>query len=524
MGMTSQTMGRVHLPLADIKNKKWDAIVIGAGHNGLVCAAYLAKAGKSVLVLEARQVVGGAATLEEVLPGIRMSPCAYVVGLLHSKVISELGLREAGFTWYPADGGMFVPFEDGSSIQFWNDDDRCEEEIRKFSPKDVAGWKAMGALKKRLRDKIRPEGDGDLWIGNPPSREELERRLAGDPDAKALLFDWSMNEMLEKFFQDERLHLAYMGQGVIGTKASPFEKGTASVHFHHASGRMDGMPGTWGYVKGGMGMVSFLLTDIAQKLGAAVTTETPVKRILPGEGVELESGETLYAKTVISNADPKTTLRLLGNNAEAGWKRKVDSIAMTGCTVKVNVALTELPNFKTRPGTNEPHHLAQVNTPLTKAEWRASFEAMSQGKLASKLWTELYFHTAYDKTVSRDGIHTMSVFAQYVPYEFAEGNWDTRREEVGDLALNALAAHTSNIPKAVHHRVIMGPPDIEKKVGLHGGHIFQGEILPNNLWENRLGAKTPMDGVYLCGSGIHPGGSVIGINGRNAAQEVLKHG
>lgn len=520
----ASVLGRVGrpAPLKELAAKTWDAIVVGAGHNGLTCAAYLAKAGLKTLVLEAREGVGGACTLEEVMPGVRMSPCAYVVGLLHPLVMRELDMKGHGFAWTPADGGMFVPFPDGSSVQLWNDDAKCEEEIRRFSPRDVEGWKAFGALKKRVRDKLRPEGAGDIWVGASPSRAAIEDRLAGDPLAKKLMFEWSMVECLEHFFQDERLQLAYMGQGVIGTNASPYEPGTAYVHFHHASGRMDGLAGTWGYVKGGMGRVSFILYDIAKEAGAVIAPSSPVARIIPGEGVELESGERFHAKSIVSNADPRVTLRLLGDRADPAFKEKAERIPIKGCTMKINLALRELPNFKARPGTNEPHHLGQVNTPLTKTEWHEAHRIAAGGEIPPKLWTELYFHTAYDTSVSRDGIHTMSVFAQYVPNEFAQGTWDTRRDDVAKVALDSIGAYVSNFPDVILHREVMGPPDIERKVGLTGGHIFQGEILPQYLWDSRPQARIAPDGVYLCGSGAHPGGSVIAINGRNAAMAVLE--
>jgi phytoene dehydrogenase-like protein len=529
---TASVLGEIGLPvpIRDLAAKTWDVIIVGAGHNGLACAAYLSRAGKRVLVVESRLRVGGACTIEEPFPGIRMSPCAYLAGLLHPLVVEELDLPRRGFQWTPAVNGLFVPFLDGSSIQLWDDDDRCSEAVRKLSPADVDGWNAMCDVIRRLRDALRPaaknNSDRDLWIGDSPTRDEIENRLGNDAEARAVLFDWSMAEMVEHYLTDERLQIAMLGQGVIGTNASPFDPGTASIRFHHSSGRLGGMPGMWGYVKGGMGMVSFYFCDAAREAGATVVSGVPVAQIIPGEGVVLEGGDRISAPIIISNADPRRTLAMLGNSADASWKARIEEIPIEGCTVKLNVHLRELPNFTASPGTNQAHHYGQINTPLTKQEWKAGYAAARRGELPDHLWCELYFQSVHDSTVVPHGEHTMSVFAQYVPYKFAHGTWDNRRDQVRALAMKSLARFCSNIgdsltASAVLDAQVLGPPDIEQKVGLTGGHIFQGECLPAYMWDKRLTARTPMQGIYLCGACTHPGGSVIGINGRNAAMAVL---
>ena len=526
---TAAVLGEVGLPMPirELAAKTWDVIVVGAGHNGLACAAYLARAGQRVLVIESRARVGGACTIEEPFPGVRMSPCAYLAGLLHPLVVKELELPRRGFEWTPAVNGLFVPFLDGSSVQLWDDDARCEEEVRKLAPDDVNGFNAMCDVIRRLRDALRPEGEDDLWIGDAPTREQIELLLGDDVEARAMLFEWSMAEMVEHYVRDERLQVAYLGQGVIGTNASPFDPGTASIRFHHSSGRLGGMPGMWGYVKGGMGMVSFYFCDAAREAGATVVSGVPVAEILPGDGVVLEGGERIAARVVVSNADPRRTLTMLVSAADAGWRARVEEVPIEGCTVKLNVHLKELPNFTARPGMNQAHHYGQINAPLTKNEWKAGFAAAKRGELPEHLWCELYFQSVHDASVVPYGTHTMSVFAQYVPYKFARGTWDERRDEVRALAMKSLTRFCSNIgdgglDSAVIEAQVLGPPDIEQKVGLTGGHIFQGECLPQYMWSNRLSARTPMRGVYLCGACTHPGGSVIGINGRNAAMAVLK--
>jgi phytoene dehydrogenase-like protein len=521
----ADVLGQIGLPapIKELAARPWDVIIVGGGHNGLTCAAYLAQADKKVLVLEARERIGGACTVEETWPGYRISPCAYVVGLLHPLVVKELALVAHGFEWMPASGGLFVPFDDGSSIQLWDDLERCEAEIKRFAPGDLAGWHALHNLMEQVCDAIRPPDERDMWIGPAPTRAMIEARLNGDRDAIALLFEWSMAEFMERYLADERLQLAYMGQGVIGTMASPFDPGTASIYLHHFCGRLhEGELGVWGYVKGGMGTISFILCDIAREAGAVVAAGVPAARILPGEGVELAGGERIHAPIVVSNADPQVTMRLLGEAVDPGWRTQVEAIPMTGCTIKLNVALHELPDFIARPGTREPHHLATINTPLTKTEWQSGYEAARAGQLPDRLWTEIYLQTAHDPGVAPEGKHVMSVFAQYVPHTFAEGDWDSRREEAGQTTLNSIARYCRNLPEAVINMQILGPPDIEQKTGLTGGHIFQGECLPNYMWSNRLQPRTPMPGVFLCGACTHPGGSVIAINGRNTAMEILR--
>jgi len=520
-----QTLGQVGLPapVAELARKRWDAIIVGAGHNGLTCAFYLARAGRRVLVLEARERIGGACTLEETWPGYRVSPCAYVAGLLHPRVIEELELPRRGYRWTPAMGGYFVPFEDGTSIQLWDDEARADEELRRFSPRDVKGRHDMHSLMKRVCDALRPPDDRDLWLQRAPSREEIERRVNHDPDAIGLLFEWSMAELMERYLVDERMQMAYMGQGVVGSAASPFDRGTASIYFHHYCGRLDpgGEPGAWGYVTGGMGMISFLMHEAAVEAGAVVAAGVPVARILPGEGVELAGGDRLAAPVVVSNADPVTTLRLLGDAADGGWRRRVEAIPMKSATVKLNAALMELPDFTARPGTRMPHHLATINTPLTKAEWRTCHESATRGRIPHRVWTEIYLQTAYDPSVAPKDRHLMSVFAQYVPYAFCTGTWDDHRATVGDVVLASIGRFCSNLPGAIIATDVLGPPDVEARLGLTGGQIFHGECLPGQMWGARLDYTTPMTGVYLCGAGTHPGGSVIGINGRNAALSAL---
>jgi phytoene dehydrogenase-like protein len=501
---------------SEMTRRTWDAVVVGAGHNGLAAAGYLARAGRTVLVLERRDQVGGACTLEEPWPGYAISPCAYLAGLLHPKVVEDLELHRFGYELIPLrpeDPYITVPFEDGSAFTEWIEHARTVAEL---SEEDARGYEAYVELNARMRDALRPAGERDMWLGEPPSRDELEDRLGGDEVAIATLFEDSMVTTLERFFS-QRVVDALAAQGCIGTFASPYDPGTSSVSFHHGSGRLTPYPGAWTYVRGGMGMVSFALRDSAVEAGAAVATGVTVAAIRPGEGVELDDGTLVRATTVISNADPRRALALLDGSAPDEFRRRVEAVPQESPVFKVNFALRELPTFP------QADHAVRGTVNVTRGAraLQESVEAARAGRVSDELWCELYCQTAADPSVAPAGRHVMSAFCQWVPYRLADGTWDERRDEIADRVESSIERFAPGFRDLVLEREALAPPDVEEKIGLTGGHIFQGEILPEHMWDRRLPYRTGADGVYLCGVATYPGGSVIGVNGRNAALAVL---
>ena len=500
--------------------RRWGAIVIGAGHNGLTCAAYLARAGLSVLVLEARERLGGACTLERPFAnqGYVMSPCAYAVGLLHPHVVDELRLRHHGYRVHPIDPHLWCPFDDGTALTLWDDTHRNRAAVSALSPHDVEGYARYESLFGRFRQALRSPAH-DTWLGDAPERAELEALLEHDPELIEVLFDEPIADVVERHVTDERLRTALHGQGLIGTWAGPRDKGTAAIHAMHTMGSIEGRPGGWGYVHGGMGTVSLALADAAREAGAVIVLETPVAAVLPDEGVLLQDGTRLLAAAVISNADPQSTLDLCRDSAPAEFVRRIDGWRMEGPVIKVNCALSRLPRFTATGGDDQPHR-AMVTIARSIDDTQAAYEESRHG-VAAPRWAELYFHSAYDTSVAPPGRHVMSVFAQYAPYTLAEGSWDEHRDSVADAVLAEVARFAPDVTDCIEHRQVLAPPDIERHVGLRGGHIFQGECLPDQMWRNRFAPRTPVPGLYMCGAATHPGGSVIAANGRNAAMAVL---
>jgi phytoene dehydrogenase-like protein len=509
----------------ELTGRTWDAVVVGAGHNGMAAAAYLARAGRSVVVLERNAEVGGACTLERPFADERyvISPCAYLVGLLHPLVIDELGLRAHGYRVHPVDPHLWCPFDDGTALALWDDPARSAAAVRQLAPGDVDGYLAYDALFARIRRALR-HGPRDTWVGAAPARAEIEELLGGDGEAIEVVFEASIADVVERHVRDERLRTALHGQGIIGTNAGPRDPGTAAVHVLHSLGTLDGRPGAWGYVQGGMGRVSFALRAAAIEAGAVVVTGVEVGAVVPGEGVRLTGGELVRARAVVANTDPKRTLDLCDEAGDgpvpAPFREKVERWRSEGPVVKVNCAMHRLPTFTARePGGAEPHRgMVTISTGVDATQ--AAFVRSRAGEPAPA-WCELYFHTAYDDSVAPPGRHVMSVFAQYAPYSLAHGDWETRRDEIGDLVLARVARFAPDVEACVEERQVLGPPDIEARTGLTGGHIFQGECLPDQMWDRRFAPRTPVPGLYLCGAATHPGGSVIGVNGRNAAMAVL---
>jgi phytoene dehydrogenase-like protein len=510
---TAEVMGRVGLPapVAELAARDWDVVVVGGGHNGLTAAAYLAAAGRSVLVLERSERLGGACTLEEPWPGYRASPCAYLLGLLDERVIGELRLRERGLEVYRADPNVWVPFADGSSFGVWRDPARTEADLAALgvSRRDREGFWAYERLFEDLRLKLR-HGARDAWEDASPSRDELEELLGGEAHLSDVVFRASIAEVLEAHMTDPRLHDALCPSGVIGTWAGPRDEGTASVHLMHYQGDLGGAGASWGYVRGGMGMVSFLIADAAREAGAVLATGTPVAAITPGEGVALADGTAIRARTVVVNADPKVVLRTAGPHLPDAFRARLEAWDVRSPVVKLNAALHRLPAWTAAGGATFPARGA-VDCTLGMDAMQDAFARCERGESAVA-FAEVYVQTVHDPSPAPPGRHLMSVFAQYAP----EGGPASERQ-----LLDLLARFAPDVEDCVEHLELLGAPDIERRVGLTGGHIFQGDCRPAQLWEHRLAARTPVEGLYLCGAATHPGGSVIGLNGRNAARAVL---
>ena len=522
-------MGRVGLPgpVAELASRTWDAIVVGGGHNGLTAAAYLARAGKRVLVLERREQLGGACTLERPFADERyvISPCAYVVGLLDATVIAELELERHGYRATPADPNLWVPFTGGGSYADFIDPARTEAHLREqgFPDSEIAGLRGFGALFDRITERLRRGPLGDTWQRPSPSRGELAEAL-GDDELVAVAFEESIAETLDRYLTDDRLKGAIAGQGTIGTFAGPRDPGTASIRLMHHQGDLHGLGSVWGYVAGGMGRISFAIAQAALEAGATLAAGVPVGRIVPGEGVELASGEAIRAAAVICNADPKRMLALLDAGSGAtdavpeSYRERLERWDVASPVVKLNAALGRPPSFTAANGVDPYRAIVSITEGVDAAQ--DAVEAARRG-IPRIGFCELYFQSAYDDTVAPPGKHVMSVFAQYAPYELAEGSWATRRDEIAGDVLDAIAAHAPDVRECVEELQVLGPPDIEERIGLTGGHIFQGQATPEQMWDRRLEARTPVPGLYMCGAATHPGGSVIALNGRIAADAVL---
>jgi phytoene dehydrogenase-like protein len=516
----AQRLGEVGLPapVAELAARPWDAVVVGGGHNGLTTAAYLARAGQKVLVLERRERLGGACTLERPFadPEYVVSPCAYVVGLLDELVIRELNLKARGLHFDVADPNLWVPFDDGTSFGQWLDDDRTNADLDALgvSDKDRKGYWAYEHLFDEIRRRLRT-GERDTWVGESPSRAEIEE-LLNDQTMIDVVFEASMAEVLDDHMSDRRLKDALFGQGIIGAWAGPHDKGTASIKLMHYQGDLEGQGPVWGYVRGGMGMISFAIADAAREAGATLATGVPVAEILPAEGVVLEDGTRIHASTVICNADPKRLLQLV-DDLPTEFEQRLRDWKIRSPVVKFNASLTRLPSWTAAPNQDFPARATvDVTTGLDDAQ--RAFERCTRGEAAVG-FGEIYVQTGYDPTPAPPGKHLMSVFGQYAPYDF---DWAGRRDEVAMQFIDLIARFAPDFPDVLEHYEVLGPPDIEQRIGLTQGNIFQGETMPDQMWEHRLSSRTPVPGLYLCGAATHPAGSVIALNGRNAAMAVLE--
>jgi phytoene dehydrogenase-like protein len=509
---------------------RFDTVVVGGGHNGLVAAAYLAKAGARTLVLEQRPLVGGAAVTEEPWPGFRISTFSYAAGLLRPQIITDLELPRFGYQTYLLDPEMFVPLPGGRSLTLWNDDDRSVKEIAKFSRRDAKAYPRYSQYWTEILELLDP------LLLSPPVPLPSLLEVVPDDRVEALvrdLFLRSAADVLDEWFESDELKGALCTSAIIGTFLPPDAPGTAYVLAHHKLGNVEGHPKSWGLARGGMGGIAQALRRAAEHFGATIQTDAKVRRIVIRNGraigVETEDGKQFEARTVASTVDARHTfLKLLPSDAlEPEFRRQVESIRSRGSALKFNAALDGLPDFTAAPGTPRPHHRGFVDIIPNMDYARIAFDDAWHGRFSRRPFMDIVFQSAVDDSVAPPGKHTMSCFVQYAPSRLSGTTWDDAKPEVANTVLDTIEEYAPNLRKIVRNWQVVSPADIESVLGMTGGNIFQGDITPDQIFTFRpvpgwSQYRTPVTALYLAGSAAHPGGGVLGAPGHNAAQVILE--
>ena len=522
---------------------RYDVVVIGGGHNGLVHAAYLARAGKRVLVLERRHVVGGAAVTEEVFPGFRFSVCSYVVSLLRPEIIRELDLPRHGLELLPLDG-TFTPMPDGDHLWRMNDHARTRREIARHSKLDADAYDEYGKAMVEMGRFVKP-----LLSMTPPDPTSLDprglmklaaigRRFQRLPRAdqynQLQLLTMSAVDFLDQWFETDVLKATMSASGIIGTFLGVRSPGTAYVLLHHYMGEIDGAFRAWGLARGGTGAVSNAIAAAAQEAGAEIRTGTPVAKVLvrsgQATGVVLANGEEVAADAVSSSVDPRLTfLGLVGaEHLPDEFVQDVNRFKFRGSSGKVNMALDGLPDFTCLPGAG-PHLRGAISISPSVDYMERAYDDAKYGRFSRHPYIDIVIPSLTDPSVAPPGKHVMSCFVQYAPYHLApdQGTWDQQREAFGDTVVNTIAQFAPNLEGLIRHRQVLTPLDIEREFGLTEGNIFQGELTLEQLFFLRPVAgwgnyRTPIRHLYLCGSGAHPGGGIMGAPGKNSVATVLR--
>ena len=519
-----------------------DVIVIGGGHNGLTCAAYLARAGRNVLVLEARDRIGGAAVTETFHPGFRNSLASYTVSLLHPRVISELDLERHGLTIVNRPIGNFMPIDDTRSLATGADLSASQAEFARHSRRDADAlpryyaWleRAASVLRDLLLETPPNAGGGlaDLWRAGKLANR-LRHRDDHGRDAVLSLFTASAADVLDGWFENPHIKALFGFDAVVGNFTTPYAAGSAYVLLHHVFGEVNGVAGAWGHAIGGMGAISDAMASAAREAGAEIRCNAPVAQVLTDgdrvHGVRLADGSTEHASVVAANVTPKRLLLELldGGALPERFRERIARTRYGSGTFRINVALDRLPDFRSRPGAGPHLSAGIIIAPTLDYMERAYIDARSHG-WARKPIVEMLIPSTLDETLAPPGKHVASLFCQHVSPELPDGrNWDDVRDTVTELMIDTVDRHAPGFADSVLGHVALSPADLERKLGLTGGDIFHGALALNQLYSARpvLGAadyRMPVAGLYLCGAGAHPGGGVTGVPGHNAAREILK--